>query len=91
MKRIFARFCRGCWRITGSFRRPLVARFDARVSRLISDTVNARMMPTLVEALADSGNRLERIERSIQSADRSATKPAATNGKQNGRESRLPK
>jgi hypothetical protein len=31
------------------------------------------MMPTLVEALASSGDRLERIERSIASADRAAT------------------
>ncbi len=73
MKRILSKVLRSCWRITGPVRRPLVARFDSRVSRLVSDTVNARMMPTLVEALASSGDRLERIERSIASADRAAT------------------
>jgi hypothetical protein len=73
MQRIFALPLKMFWRITGPVRRPLLKRFDARVSRLVSDTVNARMMPTLVEALAASGDRLERIERSIASADRTAT------------------
>jgi hypothetical protein len=73
MKRIFALVYKGLWRLTWSVRRPLVKRFDDRISRLISDTVNARMMPTLVEALAASGHRLERIERSIAGADRAAT------------------
>jgi hypothetical protein len=73
MKRIFSLVLRSFWRITGPVRKPVVARFDSRVSRLISDTVNARMMPTLVEALASSGYRLERIERNIASADRAAT------------------
>jgi hypothetical protein len=40
---------------------------------LVSDTVNARMMPPIVEALAISGHRLERIERNIAGADRAAT------------------
>jgi hypothetical protein len=73
MKRIFDEVSRVFWRLTWPLRRPLVSRFDARVSRLVSDTVNARMMPTLVEALAASGHRLERIERNIAGADRAAT------------------
>jgi hypothetical protein len=73
MKRIFALVYRTLWRLTWPLRRPLMKRFDARISQLISDTVNARMMPTLVEALAASGQRLERIERSLAGADRAAT------------------
>ncbi len=73
MKRIFALVFKFFWRLSSPIRKPLLARFDARVSRLVSDTVNARMMPTLVEALASSGHRLERIERSIAGADRAAS------------------
>jgi hypothetical protein len=72
MKRIFALALDVLWRLTWPFRRPFVTKFDSRVSRLVSDTVNARMMPTLVEALAISGKRLERIEHNMASADRAA-------------------
>jgi hypothetical protein len=73
MKRFIKRVLKALWRATSPVRRPLMARFDARVSGLIAGTVNARMMPTLVEALAISGHRLERIEGALARADRSAT------------------
>ena len=72
MKRIIKRALKSLWRATLPVRRPLMARFDAKMSELVSNTVNARMMPTLVEALAIAGHRLERIERTLERADRSA-------------------
>ena len=55
MKRIIKRMLKSLRKASASLRRPLMARFDSHVSGLISGTVNARMMPTLVEALAISG------------------------------------
>lgn len=73
MKRIIALVCKAMWGMTTPVRRPLMARLDAHVSGLIAGTVNARMMPTLVDALAVSGRRLERIEETLAKADRTAS------------------
>jgi hypothetical protein len=73
MKRIIALVIHALWRMTAPVRRPLAVRFDARVSRLVSDTVNARMMPPLIEALDQSGHRLARIETILDRTDRAAT------------------
>ncbi|WP_435005869.1 hypothetical protein P12x_003624 [Tundrisphaera lichenicola] len=72
MKRIIKRILKGLWNSTSFLRRPLMARFDAHLSAVIAGTVNARMMPTLVEALAISGRRLERIEATLERAEDSA-------------------
>jgi hypothetical protein len=46
-----------------------MARFDARVSKLIAGAVDARMMPPIIEALAASSAHLERIERALDRAN----------------------
>ena len=73
MPSIIKKVVKKMWRATWPVRRPFAHRFDQRVSRIVSDTVNARMMPTLIDALAASNQRLERIEQSLVSADRSAS------------------
>ena len=73
MKRIIKWTFRPFWRATSPVRRAVMARFDARTAELISGTVNARMMPPIIEALAISGHRLERIEESLDRADRAAS------------------
>ena len=60
------------WRMTRPIRTPILARFDARVSLLVSNSVNARMLPELIEPLTIVLRRLERIEDSLARADRSA-------------------
>lgn len=72
MKRLLKLVLRPFWRLTQPIRTPLMARFDDRVSRLVSGTVNARMLPDLIEPLAVALRRLERIEDSLARADRSA-------------------
>ncbi len=71
MKRIFKLAFKAVLRLTSPVRRPIMARVDARLSALVSGTVNARMMPPIIEALAVSGHRLERIEATLARADRS--------------------
>jgi hypothetical protein len=61
------------WLMTGPVRRPLATRFDDRVSLIVSNTVNTRMMPQIVEALAMSAQRQERIEESLTRAEASAS------------------
>lgn len=69
---IAKKIARAAWNATRPIRRPLRARFDAHVSQLVSDTVNARMMPPLAEALGRSDDRLGRIERALGSANQAA-------------------
>jgi len=73
MKRIFASVSNALWRMTAPVRRPLVTRFDSRVSRLVSGAINDRVIPPITEALAVSGRRLERIEESLERADLTAS------------------
>jgi hypothetical protein len=73
MKRIFASVSHALWRMTAPVRRPLMMRFDSRVSRLVSGAINDRIIPPITEALADSGRRLERIEESLGRADLTAS------------------
>ncbi len=72
MKRLLKLVLKPLWRLTRPFRAPLVSRFDDRVSRLVSNSVNARMLPELIEPLAVILRRLERIEDSLARADRTA-------------------
>ena len=76
MKRIIKSVSRVLWRMSSPVRRPLMVRYDAHVSKVIAGTVNARMMPTIAEALADSSARLERIERTLDRADQAAASMA---------------
>ncbi len=68
MKRIIRSVAKALWRMSWPARRPFVARLDARVSRLIAGTIEAR----LITSIAESSARLERIERTIDRADRAA-------------------
>ncbi|WP_435018970.1 hypothetical protein TA3x_000962 [Tundrisphaera sp. TA3] len=61
------------WKAMSPIRRPLKARVDAYAEQMISNTVNARMMPILMESLAGCGHRLERIEASLGSAHQAAS------------------
>lgn len=72
VRRIAKKAAKVLWRMGAPVRRPLRRRFDARIEALISNTVNARMMPPLIEALAISGRRLERIEETLASANQAA-------------------
>lgn len=72
MKRIAKLILKPFWKLAGPVRRPLLARFDDRVARLVAGTVNARIMPELIEPLAIALRRLERIEDSLARADRNA-------------------
>ncbi len=73
MKRIVKNLLKALWRMTSPVRRPLVARFNAHVSRIVSGTVNERMMPELLQPLAVALKRLERIEESLARAEHSAS------------------
>ena len=73
MKRIALWISQPFWRATSPFRRTFLSRFDDRVTELVSGTVNARMMPQLIEALAICIHRLERIEDSLGRVDRAAS------------------
>ena len=48
-----------------------MARFDARITGLIEGAVISRMTPTIIQALAVSEHRLERIEGTLARADNS--------------------
>ena len=72
VRRIAKKAAKVLWRLGSPIRRPLRRRFDARIEALISNTVNARMMPPLIEALAISGRRLERSEETLASANHAA-------------------
>ncbi len=72
MMRLLKLVLKPIWRMTRPIRTPILARFDARVSLLVSNSVNARMLPELIEPLTIVLRRLERIEDSLARADRSA-------------------
>jgi hypothetical protein len=69
MKWIIKRMLKVLWRAISPLCRPLMARFDARVSGLIEGAVISRMTPTIIQALAISERRLERIEATLARAD----------------------
>jgi hypothetical protein len=69
MKWIIKRMLKVLWRAVSPVFRPLMARFDARVSRLIEGAVICQMTPTIIQALAVSERRLERIEATLARAD----------------------
>ena len=73
MKRIIRWFIGPVWWASTSLRRGLMGRFDARVVRLVSWTIEKRMVPPILDALSASEARLERIEELIARADRSAS------------------
>jgi hypothetical protein len=73
MKRIIALVYAGLWRMTAPVRRPIAARFDSRISRVVSNTVNTRMMPSLMDGLDLIGLRLARMESNLERAERAAT------------------
>jgi hypothetical protein len=72
MKQIIPLALRALWRRTSRVRRPLMVRFDARVDRLAVGLVEDRMRP-IIDALAVSEHRLERVEASLARADRAAS------------------
>ena len=76
MRRIVMWISRPFWQATSPIRRAFLSRFDGRVVELVAGTVNARMMPQLIDALANCIHRLERIEESIGKVDRAATNMA---------------
>jgi hypothetical protein len=69
MKRIIKGMLKALLRATSPVYRPLMARFDARVSGLIERAVISRMTPAIIQALAVSEHRLERIEGTLARAD----------------------
>src|SRR4051812_29013243 len=69
MKRIIKGILKALWRATSPVHRPLIARFDARVSGLIEGAVISRMTPVIIQALTVSEHRLERIEGTLARAD----------------------
>ncbi len=73
IKRIAKFVLKRAWRMTGPMRRPLMRRFDARVSTLVSNTVNSRILPELIPPLGLALERLERIEQSLSRADRATS------------------
>lgn len=73
MKRIVKTMLKAIWRLTSPIRRPLVTRLDAHISAVVSGTVNARILPEILRPMAIALARLERIEASIASADRTAS------------------
>lgn len=72
MNRIVKAFCKVIWRLSSPIRRPLAARFDARVANLVAGTVHNRVLPELIHPLSITLRRLERIEETLARADRSA-------------------
>lgn len=78
MKRAIRWLFRPFWRASTPIRRALMARFDARVVRLVSSTIEGGMLPPILEALEASEARLERIEALLARADRSASTMAET-------------
>jgi hypothetical protein len=56
-----------------ALRRALMGRFDARVVRLVSTTIEERMLPTVLGAFDDIEARFERIERLMVRLDRSTS------------------
>lgn len=73
MKRIIRGLMLPFWWATGPLRRALMSRYDARVVRLVSWTIEVRLVPPILEAIRASDDRLERIEALIERADRSAS------------------
>jgi hypothetical protein len=73
MKAIIRRLLGPIWWASRPLRRAVMGWFDARVVRLVSSTIDERMLPPILEALEDSEARLERIERLMARADRSAS------------------
>jgi hypothetical protein len=69
MMQILGLVARPLWRISKPVRRPLEDRLDARVNRLVAGRENGRLMPSIVESLADSGKRLERLEDRLEQVD----------------------
>jgi hypothetical protein len=73
MKRIIGLVTRPLWRISAPVRRPLAARLDGRVHGLSAASPNIRLTPPIVEALAGSSKRLERLEERLERVDRAAS------------------
>jgi hypothetical protein len=73
VKRSIRRLISPFWRMMVPLRRALMRRVDARIVGLVARTVEARMVPPLLEALAASEARLERIEGLIVRAECSAS------------------
>ncbi len=71
MKRIAKFVIKKAWQATAPLRRPIVRRIDGRISVLVSNTVNSRVLPELIPPLGLALERLERIESSLARADRS--------------------
>ena len=69
MKRIIKRMLAALWRAASPVTRPLAARFDARITGIIEGAMVSRMTPTIIQALAVSEHRLERIEGTLARAD----------------------
>ena len=61
------------WWISRPVRRVLMGRFDARVVRLVADTVDERLLPPILAGLDENSTRLDRIESLMIRADRSAS------------------
>jgi hypothetical protein len=73
MKRIIQRFMGPFWKASRPIRRPLMSRFDARVVRIVSATIEDRMLAPILETLSETEARLKRIEELLIRADRSAS------------------
>jgi hypothetical protein len=69
MKRIIKRMLEALIRAASPVARPLAARFDARITRIIEGALISRMTPAIIQALAVSEHRLERIEGTLARAD----------------------
>jgi hypothetical protein len=73
MKRIIQWFVTPFWRASTPVRRALMGRFDARVVRIVSMTIEDRMLAPILETLSETEARLKRIEELLIRADRSAS------------------
>ena len=76
MKRSIKRFFKGCWRMTAPVRRPIVRRIDAKLERLVTGAIHARVMPPVVDGLNHTHHALWRIEHGMNLAKAAAERNA---------------
>jgi hypothetical protein len=73
MKRMIRLLLWPIWWATTPIRRGVMSHFDARVVRLVSATIEERMLAPILETLSETEARLGRIEVLLIRADRSAS------------------
>ena len=77
VKRLIIRAVRPFWKMSAVIRRPIARRLDSRLNHMIAVAIRSQLLPTIQESLDSSSRTLERVERSVGAASRSAEVMAA--------------